>query len=237
MGTANRSSFCTSLAQYQPCLHHSWSVPVQVPPGFGATPHCALALHACAAYALVGCPPRRHHHGEHRASPRWATSRPVHSSQSVSRDGRAMLAQMLVWHHLGFASPCGRRHSLQNNRSYSPAAWYRPGSFSSSASRADHSRSRRQRNSGKSADGPDADPIRKQLPDGWRTSPRNMWSCIRSRSHPQPRHHLAACKSGRPGDLKHAEIIVDLLKKAIDHYRTFRSPRAESNLTVSNYII
>ena len=31
----------------------------------------------------------------------------------------------------------------------------------------------------------------------------------------------------------HSEIIVDLLKKAIDHYRTFRSPRAESNLTVS----
>ena len=35
----------------------------------------------------------------------------------------------------------------------------------------------------------------------------------------------------------HSEIIVDLLKKAIDHYRTFRSPRAESNLTVSKYMI
>jgi hypothetical protein len=31
----------------------------------------------------------------------------------------------------------------------------------------------------------------------------------------------------------HSEVIVDLLRQAIDHYKIFRSPRAESNLTVN----
>ena len=31
----------------------------------------------------------------------------------------------------------------------------------------------------------------------------------------------------------HSEIIVELLGKAIEHYKIFRSPRAESNLTVN----
>ncbi len=31
----------------------------------------------------------------------------------------------------------------------------------------------------------------------------------------------------------HSEVIVDLLGKAIGHYRSFRSPRAEQNLTVN----
>ena len=30
----------------------------------------------------------------------------------------------------------------------------------------------------------------------------------------------------------HSEVIVDLFRKAIEHYRIFRSPRAESNLVV-----
>ena len=31
----------------------------------------------------------------------------------------------------------------------------------------------------------------------------------------------------------HSEVIVDILGKAIEHYKIFRSPRAESNLTVT----
>ena len=30
----------------------------------------------------------------------------------------------------------------------------------------------------------------------------------------------------------HSEVIVDLFRKAIEHYKIFRSPRAESNLVV-----